>query len=96
MRVWTKGLGNITLNIDFNNSKVNWEDGTLFLTGWIRDPVVWNYRITPENRDIRALVRLLTNPRVIRFVLKFVLGTLFPFINRGSKEPEGISGKPSD
>jgi hypothetical protein len=81
MRVWTKGLGNITLNIDFNHSEVNCEDGTLFLTGWIRDPVVWNYRITPENHDVRALARLLTNPYVIRFVLKFFLGKLFPFIN---------------
>jgi hypothetical protein len=87
MRVWTKGLGNITLNIDFNQSEINWEDDTLFLTGWIKDPVVWNYRFTPDDHDIKALVKLLFNRHVIRFFLKHTVGKLFSFLNR-SRKPE--------
>jgi len=82
MRVWSKGLGNMTLNIDFNTSRVNWEDGHLTVTGWIKDPVVWNYRITIEDHDIKGLFKVVTSRYLLWFVLKW-LGRLF---HRRAKE----------
>ncbi|MBW2137918.1 MAG: hypothetical protein JRH06_10215 [Deltaproteobacteria bacterium] len=86
MRVWSKGLGNMTLNFDFDTCEANWEDDHLILTGWIRDPVVWNYRITFEDRDLRGLIRLGVSRHSLRYGMLVVLKKLFSFFNRGSEK----------
>jgi hypothetical protein len=92
MRVWSKGLGNMTLNIDFNTSDINWEDDTVIITGWIRDPVVWNYKITFEERDFTGFLKIGVNRPVFRFGLRSVLRKLFPLIRRRPKKTASLSG----
>lgn len=86
MRVWSKGLGNMTLKIDFSASEVHWEDGTVTITGWIRDPVVWNYKITFEDRDLPGLLKIGMNRPVFRFVFR----RLVSLFNSGQKEKEKV------
>ena len=86
MRVWSKGLGNMTLRFDFNASQTNWEDDDLTITGWIRDPVVWNYRITFEDPDIIAFLKVVMSWHVLRFVLRSFWRKMFPFLYRGPKK----------
>jgi len=76
MLVWSKGLGNITLTIDLRTSEVKWEDDALAITGWIRVPVVWNYRITFEGYDIRGLLRVVANRHFLRFVLRSLIASV--------------------
>jgi len=96
MRVWSKGLGNMTLKFDFNASQTNWEKDDLTITGWIRDPVVWNYRITIEDPDIIAFLKVVISRHVLRFVLRSVRRKMFPFLDRGSKEHETTSVEKRD
>ena len=70
MFIWSKGLGNITLTVDLRTSDVNWENDAMAITGWIRVPVVWNYRITFESTDIWGLMKVVANRHFVRFVMR--------------------------
>jgi len=76
MLVWSKGLGSMTLTIDLHKSEVNLEDDALAVTGWIRVPVVWNYRITLEGHDIWGLLKVAANRHFLRFVLRGLVASL--------------------
>ncbi len=39
MKIWSKGLGRMTLSMDFNNYYAEVNDGTLYIKGKITDPV---------------------------------------------------------
>jgi hypothetical protein len=70
MFIWSKGLGNITLTVDLRTSDVKWEEDALAITGWIRVPVVWNYRITFESHDIWGLLKVVANRHFFRFFFR--------------------------
>ena len=84
MRVWSKGLGTMVLNMDMRNYFVELEDGNLLIKGKIVDPVFWNFVITFQKDDIRGFANVFTKWRFvlyvvknIPYVLKFFFGKIF-------------------
>ncbi len=94
MRIWSKGLGKVTLTIDFRDGEVKWEDHTVIVTGLIRVPVVWHYRIVFEDSDFKGLLKLAVNRSFLRFFLKSLLAPLkrrvmAPFDGSAWERPSG-------
>ena len=84
MRVWSKGLGTMVLNMDMRNYFVELEDGDLLIKGKIVDPVFWNFVITFQKDDIRGFANVFTKWRFVLYivknipsVLKFFFGKIF-------------------
>ncbi|MEW5946234.1 MAG: hypothetical protein AB1742_08555 [bacterium] len=88
MRVWSKGLGNIELILDFEKYRVERENSgseeKFFIKGMITDPVVWDFRITMTREDIPGLLHIALNQNImlmflknLRMTLAAVLGRLF-------------------
>lgn len=84
MRIWSKGLGTMVLNMDMRNYFVELEDGNLLIKGKIVDPVFWNFVITFQKDDIRGFANVFTKWRFvlyvvknIPYVLKFFFGKIF-------------------
>ncbi len=84
MKIWSKGLGTMVLNMDFRKCRVEMENGDLLIKGQITDPVFWNYVITIKKDDIRGCANILFKPGFIVFFgrniplfLKFFFEKLF-------------------
>ena len=84
MKVWSKGLGTMTIVMDFRKIYLEIENGKLLVKGQITDPVFWNYVITIEKNDIRGLANMFFKPGFLAFggrhltlVLKFFYQKLF-------------------
>ena len=72
MKLWSKGLGRMTLTMNFNNYYAESEDGILYIKGKITDPVFWNFVITIHKEDIPGLANILFKPLFLKYlVLKF-------------------------
>ena len=59
MKIWSKGLGAMVLNMEFRNYYVEINEGCLVIKGQITDPVTWNFVITVEKKDIRGLANII-------------------------------------
>lgn len=74
MKVWSKGLGNIELVLDFENYRVETEnqDGQekVHIKGIITDPVFWDFRITMDRSDIPGLLHVAINRLMIMLFIK--------------------------
>lgn len=84
MKIWSKGLGTMVLNLDFRNCYVELEDSNLLIKGQITDPVFWNYVITIQADDIRGCANLMFKPgfllfgiRNFRFFFQFFIERIF-------------------
>ena len=84
MKIWSKGLGTMTIAMDFRKSYVALENGNLLIKGQITDPVFWNYVITVKKDDIRGLANMFLKPSFLAFggrniglVLKFFFQKIF-------------------
>ena len=84
MKVWSKGLGTMVLDMDLRNYFVELEDGNLLIKGKIVDPVFWNFVITFQKDDIRGFANIFTKwgfilyiAKNIPFVLKFLFDKIF-------------------
>ncbi|MFH1537625.1 MAG: hypothetical protein ABIH66_01610 [bacterium] len=74
MKVWSKGLGNIELILDFEKYRVETEnvDGkeNVYIKGVITDPVFWDFRITMDKSDIPGLLHVAINRLMIMMFVK--------------------------
>jgi len=74
MKVWSKGLGKIELIFDFDGYYVEREDTEegeqIYIKGVIKDPVVWDFRITMTEEDIPGLLMIALDKEVLRMFLK--------------------------
>jgi hypothetical protein len=69
MRLWSKGLGRMTLTMDFNNYYAEVNDGTLYIKGKITDPVYWNFVITIHKEDIPGLANILFKRQFLKYLI---------------------------
>ena len=84
MRVWSKGLGKIELVMDFEKYRVEREKEEkkekLYIKGVIKDPVVWDFRITITKEDIPGILSIALNRYMILLFLKnLMLAIAFVF-----------------
>ncbi|MFO7963675.1 MAG: hypothetical protein R6U50_07130 [Desulfobacterales bacterium] len=70
MKIWSKGLGTMVLNMEFRHYYVEIKDGCLLIKGRIEDPVMWNFVITIEKEDIRGLANVIFKGRFLAFLGK--------------------------
>ncbi len=70
MKIWSKGLGMMVLNMEFRHYYVEIKDGCLLIKGQITDPVMWNFVITVEKDDIRGLANIIFKGRFLAFLGK--------------------------
>ena len=68
MKIWSKGLGTMVLNMNFKNYYVVIEDGKLLIKGQITDPVIWFFVITIEKDDIRGLANIVLKGRFLAYL----------------------------
>ena len=70
MKVWSKGLGQLELVLDFSKYTVRRDGGQIFIEGIITDPVYWDFRITLTGDDVPGLLHVATNRPMIGMLLR--------------------------
>ena len=70
MKIWSKGLGTMVLNMNFRNFYVEIEDGNLLIKGQIIDPVMWDFVITLGKDDIRGLANIIFKGHFLAYLGK--------------------------
>ncbi len=71
MKVWSKGLGQIVLNMDLRRYYVELDNGgDLLIKGKITDPVLWKFKLTIDKDDIPGLLHVLSKPRILIYIVK--------------------------
>jgi hypothetical protein len=70
MKIWSKGLGTMVLNMDFRNYYVEIKEGNLLIKGQIVSPVMWYFVITVGKDDIRGLANIVFKKRFLVFLGK--------------------------
>jgi hypothetical protein len=88
MKVWSKGLGKTELVLDFDGYTVEWNDKDaqqqIHIKGVIRDPVVWDFRITVTKEDLPGLLRLALSRQFFAMVARSP-GLLLEVLGRGRR-----------
>lgn len=79
MRIWSTGLGERELVLDFAKSKLTREEGKVFVRGVIQEPVQWNFEITLAKEDVVGLFRVIVTTAVTRHFVRNVTG-IFKFV----------------
>ena len=79
MKLWSKGLGSVELEVDFCHYRVVEEEGDTLIKGVTDDPVQWNFIITLDREDIPGLMNVVFRFRTMGFLLRN-LKYLFLFV----------------
>jgi hypothetical protein len=79
MRIWSTGLGERELVLDFAKSKLAREEGKVLVRGTIEEPVQWNFEITLDKDDVVGLLHVMATTAVIRHFVRNVTG-IFKFV----------------
>ncbi|MCP4750365.1 MAG: hypothetical protein GY866_05705 [Proteobacteria bacterium] len=79
MRMWSKGLGKIELEVDFSHYKVVTEEENTVIKGITEHPIKWNFTITLEKEDIPGLLNVLFKPGTLLFLIANIK-TVFRFV----------------
>lgn len=71
MDVWSRGLGNRTLNLRLQNVNLEiLEDGSLRIKGVMGPPVFWNFAVTMRKEDIAEFMNLINKtPDCVDFIV---------------------------
>ena len=93
MRIWSTGLGDRELVLDFAKSNITREEGKVFVRGIVQEPVQWNFEVTIAKEDVTGLFRVIFTIAVIRHFIRNLAG-VFKFVwdkfimrRMGSKVP---------
>ena len=78
MKIWSKGLGTMVLNMNFRNYYVEMEEGNLLIKGQITNPVMWDFVITIEKNDIRGFANVILKGGFLAYLGKNI-GYFFLF-----------------
>ena len=70
MRVWSKGLGKMTLDMDLGSTTPSVERDKLVLSGKIGPPVHWDFWIKIEPDDMSNMIRIAMKKPSFRFAFK--------------------------
>ena len=79
MKLWSKGLGSVELEVDFCHYSVVTEDKDTIIKGITDEPVQWNFTITLDKDDIAGLMNVVFKFKTMWFVLTNVK-TVFLFV----------------
>lgn len=79
MRIWSTGLGERELILDFAKSKLTREQGKVVVRGEIQEPVHWNFEITLDKDDVAGLLHVMVTTAVIRHFVRNATG-IFRFV----------------
>ena len=82
MRLWSRGLGQQELKMDFMRYAISKEGQEVVISGRITDPVNWDFWIRFDENDVPGLVRVATNRKVIGLVGRRWFKELLPFRRR--------------
>jgi len=74
MKIWSKGLGKMELVMDFEKIYVEREDTDegehIYIKGTIKDPVIWDFRITMTEDDIPGLLNVALDKKILAMFIK--------------------------
>jgi hypothetical protein len=73
MRVWSRGLGKMTLELDLKDVKPSLERDRLVLRGKIGPPVNWDFWIKISEGDVPSFVKLARRRKFYKFLGIFFL-----------------------
>ena len=80
MKVWSKGLGNIELILDFEKYHIEREKSVegekIYIKGIITDPVYWDFRITMTKDDVPGLLNIALDTNIILLFLRNIRASL--------------------
>ena len=101
MKIWSKGLGTMVLNMDFRNYYVEMDNGNLLIKGRITNPVMWNFVITIEKNDIRGFANIIFKGKFLVYLgrnIAYVFAFFFEKIFKRHKfqRPEESIELPED
>ena len=80
MRVWSKGLGNKELVLDFVRANITREGDKVFIRGVIQEPVAWNFEVTITEGDVPGLLHVIVSTAVLLHFLRNITG-IFTFVS---------------
>ncbi|MEW6201404.1 MAG: hypothetical protein AB1546_05480 [bacterium] len=80
MKVWSKGLGDIELILDFEKYRIEKEKSAegekIYIKGIITDPVYWDFRITMTKNDVPGLLNIALNSSIILLFLRNIRASM--------------------
>ncbi len=80
MKVWSKGLGKIVLNMDLRRYYVELDDdGNMLVKGKITDPVLWQFRMTIYRDDVPGLANVAVQQGILGYINRY-FSMVFQFV----------------
>jgi len=79
MRIWSSGLGEQELVLDFAKGNVTREGDEVIVRGIIKEPVDWNFEVTITREDVLGLLHVIVSAAVLRHFSRNMTG-FFTFI----------------
>jgi hypothetical protein len=95
MKLWSRGLGQQELKMDFMRYTISKEGQEVVISGRITDPVNWDFWIRFDENDVPGLVRVATNRKVIGLVGRRWFKKLLPFRRRHAEAAAEEPAPPS-
>jgi hypothetical protein len=90
MLLWSKGLGNTEVYMDFRHYKTvrDPDSGNMLVIGKMQSPVTWEFVITLQPEDIAGVMKALFTFSMIRFVLKNLYQYVIFLFNKKKFKPK--------
>jgi hypothetical protein len=89
MKIWSKGLGKMTLDMDIGATTPSVERDKLVLRGKIGPPVNWDFWIKMDDRDVSNIVRIAMKKPSIKFAFGYISGVFKkPFRKKEEEQKE--------
>ena len=81
MRMWSAGLGSeeTALVLDFTKADFKREGDKVFITGVVREPVAWEFKLTITKEDVPGILHVMFSFPTLRYIVKSI-GGIFIFI----------------
>lgn len=70
MELWSSGLGKRSLRIDCGSEEVGFEKDRVVLSGTVRPPLSWRYRIEMGEEDWLGFFETAVHPVVVRYLAR--------------------------
>ncbi len=89
MKIWSRGLGRRSLEMDFRHCTVSRaDDGGVVICGVTRAPVTWEFRIEIEPGDAAGLATVATQRPTLRYLASSWKKILAHLLSKNKIQPE--------
>ena len=68
MDFWSRGLGDSSINLRFEEGVVENYGDSMEITGKMGEPVFWDYRTTVTEADIFDILHIMKHPDIVEFL----------------------------